>query len=163
MVQLLGEWSETFPYDFRDERMMVGVRTMTHRCIALQPSLRRDVTQVRLSKIWIWLNLEKGDCRKNQEKKTEGDKIFKNRTSKSRFQTWMSEPLRVFVTNTFLTMNTDSIQTKQTKNLAEVLKLIKSPTWNSKRVKPSLHLSSIFKILTYWLLEKLPPTWMSEI
>ena len=46
MVQLLGEWSETFPYDFRDERMMGGVRTMTHRCIALQPSLRRDVTQV---------------------------------------------------------------------------------------------------------------------
>ncbi|XP_042203300.1 ras-GEF domain-containing family member 1B-like [Homarus americanus] len=46
MVQLLGEWSETFPYDFRDERMMGGVRTMTHRCIALEPSLRRDVTQV---------------------------------------------------------------------------------------------------------------------
>lgn len=46
MVQLLGEWSETFPYDFRDERMMGSVRTMTHRCIALQPALRRDVTQV---------------------------------------------------------------------------------------------------------------------
>nr|XP_045617771.1 ras-GEF domain-containing family member 1B-like [Procambarus clarkii] len=46
MVQLLGEWSETFPYDFRDERMMGGVRTMTHRCIALEPTLRRDVTQV---------------------------------------------------------------------------------------------------------------------
>lgn len=46
MVQLLGEWSETFPYDFRDERMMTGVRTMTHRCIALEPALRRDVTQV---------------------------------------------------------------------------------------------------------------------
>ncbi|XP_071544716.1 ras-GEF domain-containing family member 1B-like isoform X2 [Panulirus ornatus] len=46
MVQLLGEWSETFPYDFRDERMMGGVRTMTHRCIALEPALRRDVTQV---------------------------------------------------------------------------------------------------------------------
>ncbi|XP_063609723.1 ras-GEF domain-containing family member 1B-like [Penaeus indicus] len=45
MVQLLGEWSETFPYDFRDERMMSGVRTMTHRCIALEPALRRDVTQ----------------------------------------------------------------------------------------------------------------------
>ncbi|XP_037779409.1 ras-GEF domain-containing family member 1B-like [Penaeus monodon] len=39
MVQLLGEWSETFPYDFRDERMMSGVRTMTHRCIALEPAL----------------------------------------------------------------------------------------------------------------------------
>ncbi|KAG0724890.1 Ras-GEF domain-containing family member 1B-A [Chionoecetes opilio] len=50
MVQLLGEWSETFPYDFRDERMMGGVRTMTHRCIALQPALRRDVTQVHVSR-----------------------------------------------------------------------------------------------------------------
>ncbi|KAB7505661.1 hypothetical protein Anas_02248 [Armadillidium nasatum] len=51
MVQLLGEWSETFPYDFRDERMMVGVRTLTHRCIALHPSLRRDVTQKLLDSI----------------------------------------------------------------------------------------------------------------
>ncbi|XP_047740563.1 ras-GEF domain-containing family member 1B isoform X4 [Hyalella azteca] len=46
LVQLLGEWSETFPYDFRDERVMSCVRTITHRCIALQPNLRRDVTQI---------------------------------------------------------------------------------------------------------------------
>ncbi|KAF2367343.1 Ras-like guanine nucleotide exchange factor N-terminal, partial [Trinorchestia longiramus] len=46
IVQLLGEWSETFPYDFRDERVMSCVRTITHRCIALQPNLRRDVTQI---------------------------------------------------------------------------------------------------------------------
>ncbi|XP_076057690.1 uncharacterized protein LOC143035072 isoform X4 [Oratosquilla oratoria] len=46
MVQLLAEWSETFPYDFRDDRLMAGVRSLTHRCIALRPDLRRDVTQV---------------------------------------------------------------------------------------------------------------------
>ena len=28
MVQLLTEWTETFPYDFRDERMMLCLRDM---------------------------------------------------------------------------------------------------------------------------------------
>ncbi|XP_077593230.1 ras-GEF domain-containing family member 1B-B-like [Stigmatopora nigra] len=30
LVQLLTEWTETFPYDFRDERMMRGLKDMTH-------------------------------------------------------------------------------------------------------------------------------------
>uniref|UniRef100_A0A6A7G4J7 Ras-GEF domain-containing family member 1B-like isoform X3 n=1 Tax=Hirondellea gigas TaxID=1518452 RepID=A0A6A7G4J7_9CRUS len=63
IVQLLGEWSETFPYDFRDERVMSSVRTMTHRCIALQPSLRRDVTQILhnlLNKLTLLERYEEG-------------------------------------------------------------------------------------------------------
>lgn len=31
IVQLLAEWTETFPYDFRDERMMRSLKEMTHR------------------------------------------------------------------------------------------------------------------------------------
>ncbi len=30
LVQLLTEWTETFPYDFRDERMMRSLKEMTH-------------------------------------------------------------------------------------------------------------------------------------
>lgn len=30
LVQLLTEWTETFPYDFRDERMMRCLKDMTH-------------------------------------------------------------------------------------------------------------------------------------
>jgi len=37
LVQLLGEWAELFPYDFRDERMMAHVRTITQRCVAVDP------------------------------------------------------------------------------------------------------------------------------
>lgn len=31
IVQLLTEWTETFPYDFRDDRMMRGLKELTHR------------------------------------------------------------------------------------------------------------------------------------
>lgn len=30
LVQLLTEWTETFPYDFRDDRMMRCLKDMTH-------------------------------------------------------------------------------------------------------------------------------------
>ena len=49
VVQLLAEWTETFPYDFRDDRVMATVRNMTHRCVELLPSARCDVTQVSSS------------------------------------------------------------------------------------------------------------------
>lgn len=31
ILQLLTEWTETFPYDFRDERMMRSLKELTHR------------------------------------------------------------------------------------------------------------------------------------
>lgn len=31
VVQLLTEWTETFPYDFRDERLMRSLKELTHR------------------------------------------------------------------------------------------------------------------------------------
>ena len=33
VLQLLSEWSDTFPYDFRDERVMAQVRVISQRCI----------------------------------------------------------------------------------------------------------------------------------
>ncbi|XP_046991990.1 ras-GEF domain-containing family member 1B-like [Schistocerca americana] len=44
LVQLLGEWSETFPYDFRDERVMAHVRALTQQCVTAEPGVRRDVS-----------------------------------------------------------------------------------------------------------------------
>jgi len=46
LVQLLSEWMETFPYDFRDERVMQHVRQLTQKCVTLDPNLRRDVSQM---------------------------------------------------------------------------------------------------------------------
>lgn len=43
-VQLLTEWVETFPYDFRDERLMQHVRSMTQKCINIDGNLRKDVS-----------------------------------------------------------------------------------------------------------------------
>lgn len=43
-VQLLTEWIETFPYDFRDERLMQHVRSMTQKCINIDANLRKDVS-----------------------------------------------------------------------------------------------------------------------
>ncbi|CAG9855720.1 unnamed protein product [Phyllotreta striolata] len=44
LVQLLAEWTETFPYDFRDERMMEHVRKITQQCCAINSSFRANVS-----------------------------------------------------------------------------------------------------------------------
>ncbi|XP_057672826.1 ras-GEF domain-containing family member 1B-like isoform X2 [Diorhabda carinulata] len=44
LVQLLAEWTETFPYDFRDERMMEHVRKITQQCCAINSTLRANVS-----------------------------------------------------------------------------------------------------------------------
>ncbi|GLV45934.1 uncharacterized protein CBL_11731 [Carabus blaptoides fortunei] len=43
LVQLLAEWTETFPYDFRDERVMQHVRSVTQQCMTLNQSLRGSI------------------------------------------------------------------------------------------------------------------------
>ncbi|XP_072390886.1 uncharacterized protein [Diabrotica undecimpunctata] len=44
LVQLLAEWTETFPYDFRDERMMEHVRKITQQCCVINSTLRANVS-----------------------------------------------------------------------------------------------------------------------
>ncbi|XP_074027893.1 ras-GEF domain-containing family member 1B-A isoform X2 [Leptinotarsa decemlineata] len=46
LVQLLAEWTETFPYDFRDERMMEHVRKITQQCCAINSSIRTNVSSL---------------------------------------------------------------------------------------------------------------------
>lgn len=45
-VQLLTEWIETFPYDFRDERVMQHVRSITQKCILIEMNLRKEVSSL---------------------------------------------------------------------------------------------------------------------
>lgn len=46
LIQLLAEWVDTFPYDFRDERLMSQLRDITQISIQINPSLRSDVSQL---------------------------------------------------------------------------------------------------------------------
>lgn len=44
LVQLLAEWTETFPYDFRDERVMGHVRSITQKVAAVDATARQEVS-----------------------------------------------------------------------------------------------------------------------
>ncbi|XP_032680377.1 uncharacterized protein LOC116848412 [Odontomachus brunneus] len=44
LVQLLAEWTETFPYDFRDERVMGHVRSITQKVAAVDAAARQEVS-----------------------------------------------------------------------------------------------------------------------
>ncbi|KAJ8676255.1 hypothetical protein QAD02_012041 [Eretmocerus hayati] len=44
LVQLLAEWTETFPYDFRDERVMGHVRNITQKIANVDAAARQEVS-----------------------------------------------------------------------------------------------------------------------
>uniref|UniRef100_A0A674PCS4 RasGEF domain family member 1B n=1 Tax=Takifugu rubripes TaxID=31033 RepID=A0A674PCS4_TAKRU len=46
ILQLLTEWTETFPYDFRDERMMRSLKELTHRLASGEEVYRKAVGQL---------------------------------------------------------------------------------------------------------------------
>lgn len=58
-VQLLAEWTETFPYDFRDERVMVHVRNITQKCVAVDSSIRKEVSTLLQNLLVRLTTLEK--------------------------------------------------------------------------------------------------------
>lgn len=50
-----SEWTEMFPYDFRDERMMKQLKEISHRVLKVYPELRQDIggiTHNLLNKVW---------------------------------------------------------------------------------------------------------------
>lgn len=59
MIQLLAEWVDTFPYDFRDERLMTQLRDITQISIQINPSLRADVSQLLQNLLSKLQSLEK--------------------------------------------------------------------------------------------------------
>ncbi|XP_029455994.1 ras-GEF domain-containing family member 1B isoform X2 [Rhinatrema bivittatum] len=46
ILQLLTEWTETFPYDFRDERMMRNFKELTHRITSSDEMYRKNIQQI---------------------------------------------------------------------------------------------------------------------
>lgn len=46
LLRLLAEWVNTFPYDFRDDRLMQNVRTVTRHCIDFDRSLKPEVNKI---------------------------------------------------------------------------------------------------------------------
>ncbi|XP_037114963.1 ras-GEF domain-containing family member 1B-A isoform X1 [Syngnathus acus] len=46
ILQLLTEWTETFPYDFRDERTMRGLKELTHRLSTGDEIYRKATSQL---------------------------------------------------------------------------------------------------------------------
>ena len=59
LIQLLAEWVDTFPYDFRDERLMTQLRDITQISIQINPSLRTDVSQLLQNLLSKLQSLEK--------------------------------------------------------------------------------------------------------
>eukprot|EP00057_Strongylocentrotus_purpuratus_P003102 XP_003725924.1 PREDICTED: ras-GEF domain-containing family member 1B isoform X4 [Strongylocentrotus purpuratus] len=59
LMQLLSEWTETFPYDYRDERMMRHLKDITQKCIAIDPTLRKSAGQLMQGLIRRLATLEK--------------------------------------------------------------------------------------------------------
>ncbi|KAK3801999.1 hypothetical protein RRG08_064593 [Elysia crispata] len=58
LVNLLSEWTEMFPYDFRDEPMMKQLRDITQRVIAVYPELRKDITNLSYNLVTKLTNLK---------------------------------------------------------------------------------------------------------
>jgi hypothetical protein len=44
VLPIASEWSDNFPYDFRDERMLKCLKEMTQIIVTIYPDLRRDVS-----------------------------------------------------------------------------------------------------------------------
>ncbi|CAH1406364.1 unnamed protein product [Nezara viridula] len=59
LIRLIGEWSETFPYDFRDERVMSHVREVAESCVGLEEDTRGEVSLVLQSLLEKLTSLER--------------------------------------------------------------------------------------------------------
>ncbi|XP_076458608.1 ras-GEF domain-containing family member 1B-like [Babylonia areolata] len=62
IVRLIGDWTELFPYDFRDERMMTLIRDVTQRVLVDCPDMKKDISSImqalltKLSKLEAYEN-----------------------------------------------------------------------------------------------------------
>lgn len=59
IIQLLSEWTETFPYDFRDDRLMKQLKAITQRCVQIDSRLRKEVNQMFQNLLHKLANLER--------------------------------------------------------------------------------------------------------
>ncbi|XP_051153527.1 uncharacterized protein LOC127276881 [Leptopilina boulardi] len=74
LVQLLAEWTGIFPYDFRDERMMSHVKSITQKIAAVDAGIRQEVSnflQNLLLRLTALERYEEGLARLAKEPSTE--------------------------------------------------------------------------------------------
>lgn len=61
MIDVLRQWIETFPYDFRDDRVMHNIRLLTQKCMDIDDSLAKECSKIMqnlLSRLKILENYE---------------------------------------------------------------------------------------------------------
>ncbi|XP_022079726.1 ras-GEF domain-containing family member 1B-like isoform X3 [Acanthaster planci] len=87
LLQLLIEWTETFPYDFRDERMMRHLRDITQKCVAVDQSLRKNVGQLMQALIRKLATLEKYEDVLSRVNAAATERMHSLRTNPAAFQT----------------------------------------------------------------------------
>uniref|UniRef100_A0A7M4ELE0 RasGEF domain family member 1B n=1 Tax=Crocodylus porosus TaxID=8502 RepID=A0A7M4ELE0_CROPO len=63
ILQLLTEWTETFPYDFRDERMMRNLKELAQRIASGDEYILFNVTISNLSEMYIIMCWKTNDAR----------------------------------------------------------------------------------------------------
>ncbi|CRL03296.1 CLUMA_CG016280, isoform A [Clunio marinus] len=92
LIQLLAEWTDTFPYDFRDERLMTQIRDITQISIQINPSLRSDVSQLLQNLLSKLQSLEKYEeyMEKLNQKTSGGDEVDANEKSTNGLQQQIS-------------------------------------------------------------------------
>nr|KAG5697197.1 hypothetical protein BaRGS_002206 [Batillaria attramentaria] len=77
IVRLISEWTELFPYDFRDERMMKHMRDLTQRVITIYPELRKDISAVMHA---LLTKLSRLDTYENSLSKLSSESLQKSQT-----------------------------------------------------------------------------------
>ncbi|XP_065216721.1 ras-GEF domain-containing family member 1B-like [Planococcus citri] len=58
LVQLLGDWIESFPYDFRDDKLMAHVQAIMQKCVNINPDLLPEVSTLVRNLLERLTNLE---------------------------------------------------------------------------------------------------------
>ncbi|XP_070543951.1 ras-GEF domain-containing family member 1B-like isoform X2 [Ptychodera flava] len=87
IVQLLSEWTETFPYDFRDERMMRHLKEITQKCASIDHSLRKGIGQLMQTLIRRLAMLEKYEEILAKVNAAAADRMHMLRANPAAFQT----------------------------------------------------------------------------
>lgn len=58
MIQFMGDWIDSFPYDFRDDEVMAHVRSVTQKCVNINPDLLPQVSTMLRNLLQCLTNLE---------------------------------------------------------------------------------------------------------
>lgn len=54
----MGDWIESFPYDFRDDKVMAHVRSITQKCVNVNPDLLPKVSTLLRNLLQCLTNLD---------------------------------------------------------------------------------------------------------